>query len=233
MGRAVDHVAADEQRVGRRRLVGRDGHRLERREHTGVHERRVDEDKRGRDERGRGLQVETARHLDAADLIAEWRQVARELADAVRVRPHANPDEHRLSGHEHVAAVERAGILDCDEASVGAKRRRRRCRLAPARRRARPGDDGHFVEHDGRVLDEDRIGQFSLRGDANHGAAGFPERVFVRRVLPDRKSDVNRAASQVRQLAPVERLGDSAREGDAHRRSHLSSATLFGRSPRS
>ncbi len=124
------------------------------------------------------------------------------------------PTNSRSPDAEHVAAVERRRRVEMRERPMTRQSRRHRDGLAAPRLRARPRDHRHLVEHDRRVLDEHRVGQLGLDGQPLDRAPELREQRLVGSVLPLGELDVDRFASEVRELAPREGGAHAPRDGD-------------------
>jgi hypothetical protein len=83
-------------------------------------------------------------------------------------------------------------------------------RLFELRRLPRPCDDGQFVQHNRRVLDEDRVGQIRLGRHASKTDAQSRKAFFVASMFLDRFGYVNLLTRKECQLAIGETGGDGA-----------------------
>ena len=84
-------------------------------------------------------------------------------------------------------------------------------------RRARSSDDSYVVEHDGRVLDEDTVGQLRCRRQPPHSCAEAFEHRLVHLVLGPCAGHVQWLALEVREFAIGKRRAHLARVGNQHR----------------
>jgi hypothetical protein len=155
-GRAQQRLV-DAQRVGRERLVGVHVDRPESPEVGDVHPTWIDENRVVRHHADRRLEVQASTDFDRGDAVAMWREQIRELPYTVRVRAARQSDVDALTSAHDVAAVERAGRFDRREVPVSLERGRYRSSFGAPRFRARTRNHRELIEHDGGVLDEDRV----------------------------------------------------------------------------
>jgi hypothetical protein len=78
----------------------------------------------------------------------------------------------------------------------------------------RPGHHRNFVEHDGGILDEYRVGEIVARGHSRHADACFAKCLLITLVLLYRDDEIDRLSGQVRQLAPDDGRWDSSGKRD-------------------
>src|SRR5207249_602055 len=155
--RGAEQRVADEERIRGERLLGIDFDDVP--EQRFIDPLRIHENDVGPDARRRRLQVQAALDVDGLHDVAVGLEELAELARPLGVRARGDADEDRLAELQDVAAVERPRLLDGYDVAVRAQRRGDALRLRATRRRAGTGDDRELVEDDGRVLDEDGVGQ--------------------------------------------------------------------------
>ena len=160
--------------------------------------------------------MQAAAHVRRVHTIAERPEDPLHLTHGLLVRPRRQADEDVASDDEDVAAVDRGRRLNRCQRAVRGERLRNRRRLDAARRRAGAHDQRELVEHDGNVLDEDRVGHLRARVEMLDDAAGVDERLLVRVMLIARAREVDRRALDVRQLARAKGRADGAGDRDEH-----------------
>jgi hypothetical protein len=127
--------------------------------------------------------MQAGAELDALDGVAERRQLRGERLDAGTVAPRRKADEEAFTEPEDVAAVERRRRLESSELPVWGERAATESTSGPAGLGARPRQHRDLVDHDGRVLDEHRIGQPGALRQSLDAAAELDQRLLVGRVL--------------------------------------------------
>src|SRR5262249_54021411 len=143
-------------------------------------------------------------------------KVLAELVDTLTVGAAANADVEGTADAEYVAAIEGGGGGEKAQGAVGTQRLGDGRDLGLAAGGAGAGDDGDLVHHDGRVLDEDGVGQIGLGRQRENVEAKLAQAGDIGGVLAERKVHVNRLAREVGELAAGEGGSWWANEGGEH-----------------
>ncbi len=155
-------------------------------------------DQRVRSHRGDGRgQVKAIHHRAEKGAVSERRRGFGEHARAGGVHPAADADRDPVSKHDHVAALERRGVVDAHDLSVHRQVSQGRLQngldLETAGRDGGPGhhDDRPSIgegrgERDEHVRNERGVGQIRLLGKSEQRQSGVLERRAERGVLRSR-----------------------------------------------
>ncbi len=212
--RRRDHGRADGQHVRGPRLFGGDVDRLPAPKGREVHPVGIDDEEVRVCGGHGGLEMQAPVHSHGHDLVIERAHGPGQGLATGRVRAVREADEEAPFQGEHVAPVDAGGLLQADDGPVGVEGHGQGGGLAPARRSARPRQDGDLVEHDRDVLDEAAVGQLRVGFELRDAQAEVLQEAHVRAVLGHRPRVVDGLALEEGQLAAGDGGGDASGEGD-------------------
>ncbi len=150
------------------------------------------------------------------DFVSVGRQHTAHLRDAGVVGPARSSDEAGASHDEHIAAIDGAGRFDVEQGAMRPERVGDGRRFHTPRNGTGPREDGHFVEDDRRVLDEDRVRHLGSCREPLDTAPGAGQTGLVRAVLGARQGQVDRRALEMGQLTAPDGRTQVAGQSDEH-----------------
>ncbi len=136
------------------------------------------------------------------------------------VGPGGEADVERAAEQEHVPSVDACRGLDAVASPMGGKCVGDSLGFPSSRFGARTGDEGYFVQDEGGVLHEDRIGVVVERGKRDDLASECGQRFDVVLVLSVGIRQIDRGAIDVGEFAGSDRIGNASHDGDGVCRRH-------------
>jgi hypothetical protein len=127
--------------------------------------------------------MQTTAHFDSMDGVVVRCEQSLQLLDGCVIRSTRPADEHLLADDKHIAAVHCPRRFYRLHLRYPPERVRDRRRFHSTRRGAWTCHDCELVDHDRRVLDEDRIRHVQSRSEAHNGTSSVRETPLVGIVL--------------------------------------------------
>ena len=164
------------------------------------------------------LEMQAARHFHGYHRVSVGLDESRQLGNTRVVGARRSPHVESTAHLHHVATVERPGRFDADQRAILGQYRGDGLHFRTSAWGARPGDHGQFVEHDGGVLDEHRVGIVGCGRYPSHLTAECAQRRFVLLVLRLGPRRIDGEAVEVREFTGNNRGTHGAGERQQRRR---------------